>query len=88
MYQYYGTEYLGAAHGLAGILQTLLSVPGQTAGLQDCSNDLRPLQVTSSTIPLPSQTSAALWTSSSSSSLRRETFPVQWMSYVSYTSHY
>lgn len=24
MYQYYGTEYLGAAHGLMGILQMLL----------------------------------------------------------------
>ena len=30
MYQYHGTEYLGAAHGLAGILQSLLSVPGYT----------------------------------------------------------
>lgn len=28
MYQYHGTEYLGAAHGLSGILQALLSVPG------------------------------------------------------------
>jgi len=28
MYQYYETQYLGAAHGLTGILQTLLSVPG------------------------------------------------------------
>ncbi|MFH4975817.1 hypothetical protein AB6A40_002526 [Gnathostoma spinigerum] len=27
MYQYYGTEYLGAAHGLMGILQMLLSYP-------------------------------------------------------------
>uniref|UniRef100_F1L4V0 LanC-like protein 3 n=1 Tax=Ascaris suum TaxID=6253 RepID=F1L4V0_ASCSU len=27
MYQYYGTEYLGAAHGLMGILQMLLSFP-------------------------------------------------------------
>ncbi|KAK4319693.1 hypothetical protein Pmani_009353 [Petrolisthes manimaculis] len=27
MYQYYKTEYLGAAHGLAGILQMLLSFP-------------------------------------------------------------
>ncbi|CAL4084946.1 unnamed protein product, partial [Meganyctiphanes norvegica] len=27
MYQYYETEYLGAAHGLAGILQMLLSFP-------------------------------------------------------------
>ena len=34
MYQYYGTEYLGAAHGLTGILQMLLSVPGY---LQHCS---------------------------------------------------
>lgn len=24
MYHYYGTEYLGAAHGLAGILQMLM----------------------------------------------------------------
>ena len=28
MYQYYGTEYLGAAHGLCSILQMLLSFPG------------------------------------------------------------
>jgi len=28
MYQYYKTEYLGAAHGVAGILQAFLSVPG------------------------------------------------------------
>jgi len=28
MYSYHGTEYLGAAHGLSGILQMLLSVPG------------------------------------------------------------
>lgn len=28
MYSYYGTEYLGAAHGLCAILQMLLSVPG------------------------------------------------------------
>ena len=28
MYAYHGTEYLGAGHGLAGILQMLLSVPG------------------------------------------------------------
>ena len=34
MYQYYGTEYLGAAHGLTGILQMLISVPGY---LQHCS---------------------------------------------------
>ena len=27
MYQYYNTQYLGAAHGLAGILQALLSFP-------------------------------------------------------------
>ncbi|XP_069958908.1 lanC-like protein 3 isoform X2 [Cherax quadricarinatus] len=27
MYQYYGTEYLGAAHGLAGILHMMLSFP-------------------------------------------------------------
>ncbi len=27
MYEYYGTEYLGAAHGLCSILQMLLSVP-------------------------------------------------------------
>lgn len=26
MYAYYGTEYLGAAHGLAGILQVLIQV--------------------------------------------------------------
>jgi len=34
MYQYYGTEYLGAAHGLVGILQMLLTIPGY---LQHCS---------------------------------------------------
>ncbi|XP_047996476.1 lanC-like protein 3 homolog [Leguminivora glycinivorella] len=28
MYHYYGTEYLGAAHGISFILQMLLSVPG------------------------------------------------------------
>ncbi|KAG7301284.1 hypothetical protein JYU34_014205 [Plutella xylostella] len=28
MYHYYNTEYLGAAHGIAAILQMLLSVPG------------------------------------------------------------
>ena len=27
MYSYYDTEYLGAGHGLAGILQGLLSTP-------------------------------------------------------------
>jgi hypothetical protein len=27
MYQYYGTEYLGAAHGLCSILQMFLSLP-------------------------------------------------------------
>ncbi len=30
MYQYYKTEYLGAAHGVAGILQAFLSVPGSS----------------------------------------------------------
>ena len=34
MYQYYGTQYLGAAHGLTGILQMLITVPGY---LQHCS---------------------------------------------------
>ena len=34
MYAYHGTEYLGAGHGLAGILQMVLSVPGY---LQHCS---------------------------------------------------
>jgi len=34
MYAYHDTEYLGAGHGLAGILQMLLSVPGY---LQCCS---------------------------------------------------
>ena len=28
MYSYYETQYLGTAHGLTGILQQLLSVPG------------------------------------------------------------
>ena len=27
MYQYHDTEYLGAGHGLTGILQMILSVP-------------------------------------------------------------
>lgn len=27
MYAYHGSEYLGAAHGLSGILQALLSIP-------------------------------------------------------------
>jgi hypothetical protein len=27
MYSYYDTEYIGAAHGIAGILQALLSIP-------------------------------------------------------------
>ncbi|XP_047502916.1 lanC-like protein 3 [Penaeus chinensis] len=31
MYQYYKTEYLGAAHGLAGILQIMLSFPSWLA---------------------------------------------------------
>ena len=34
MYAYHDTEYLGTGHGLAGILQMLLSVPGY---LQHCS---------------------------------------------------
>ena len=34
MYAYHDTEYLGAGHGLAGILQMLLTVPGY---LQHCS---------------------------------------------------
>lgn len=32
MYQYHGTEYLGAAHGLCGILQMLLESPWFTKG--------------------------------------------------------
>ena len=31
---YYSTELVDEAHGLKGILQALLSVVGQTAGLQ------------------------------------------------------
>lgn len=39
MYQYYKTEYLGAAHGLAGILQMMLSFPSWLASRPE-ANDL------------------------------------------------
>ena len=40
-FQYYGTEYLGAAHGVAGILQTLLSVPGYLQHNPAAEQDIR-----------------------------------------------
>ena len=40
-FQYYGTEYLGAAHGVAGILQMLLSVPGYLQHNPGAESDLR-----------------------------------------------
>lgn len=42
MYQYYGTEYLGAAHGLMGILQMMLSFPNalDEAALTDVKSTL------------------------------------------------
>src|SRR2546422_239141 len=39
MYAYNGTEYLGAAHGLSGILQMLLSISPRFTALHD--SDLR-----------------------------------------------
>ncbi|XP_034238193.1 lanC-like protein 3 isoform X1 [Thrips palmi] len=41
MYAYYGTEYLGAAHGLSGILQMLLSVPGFIQSDASIERDVR-----------------------------------------------
>jgi len=41
MYQYYKTEYLGAAHGLAGILQILLSIPNYLSARPDAEKDLK-----------------------------------------------
>ena len=40
MYEYYGTEYLGAAHGLSSILQVMLSVPGFMASQSEESAKL------------------------------------------------
>lgn len=41
MYSYYDVEYLGAAHGLASILQTIISVPGY---LDQNSNDAKDIK--------------------------------------------
>ena len=41
MYQYYKTEYLGAAHGLAGILQLLLSFPEYFINRPDAEKDIK-----------------------------------------------
>ncbi len=41
MYCYYGTDYLGAAHGLAGILQALLAVPGIFNPKLDLERDVK-----------------------------------------------
>ena len=41
MYQYYKTEYLGAAHGLAGILQVLLSIPNYFNHRPDAEKDVK-----------------------------------------------
>ena len=40
MYQYYDTEYLGAAHGLCSILQMLLSAPGYLDSRPDAKADV------------------------------------------------
>ena len=37
MFQYHGTEYLGAAHGVCTILQMLLSVPASLSAAEDLS---------------------------------------------------
>ena len=41
MYQYYNTEYLGPAHGLAGILQVLLSLPEYLAQRPQAEQDVK-----------------------------------------------
>lgn len=41
MYSYYQTEYLGAAHGLSGILQMLLSFPKFLQGNPSAEKDVR-----------------------------------------------
>ena len=41
MYQYYGTEYLGAGHGLTGILQMMLTVPGYLKHNPGAEADIR-----------------------------------------------
>jgi len=41
MYQYYETQYLGVAHGLTGILQLLLSVPGYFQYNPEVEKDIR-----------------------------------------------
>lgn len=41
MYHYYNTEYLGAAHGLSFILQTLLSVPGYLDYNKSAAQDVK-----------------------------------------------
>lgn len=41
MYSYYQVEYLGAAHGLSGILQMLLSVPGYLESNPSDAKDIK-----------------------------------------------
>lgn len=41
MYAYHGTEYLGAGHGLAGILQILLSFPEYLSANPDVEKDVK-----------------------------------------------
>lgn len=41
MYAYHGTEYLGAAHGLGGIIQILLSFPDYLNQNQSAENDVK-----------------------------------------------
>ncbi|XP_029162376.1 lanC-like protein 3 homolog [Nylanderia fulva] len=58
MYAYYGTEYLGAAHGLCAILQILIQVPSFLDDNEDINNTTRTcvdyflsLQMTSGNFP-------------------------------------
>lgn len=41
MYAYHGTEYLGAAHGLSGILQILLNFPDYLHSNPDAERDVK-----------------------------------------------
>lgn len=41
MYAYYGTEYLGAAHGISGILQMLLCMPSFLTSDPEAERDIR-----------------------------------------------
>lgn len=58
MYAYHGSEYFGAAHGLAGILQALLSIPkilnpknGFSEDIKDSVDFLLSLQTSSGNFP-------------------------------------